>query len=186
MKLEAEIADPRRAGRVARYHTWPHIREQTVAEHSWQVARIVRAVWPAAPLDLIYYCLFHDLGEVAAGDPPYPAKRMNPDLAREHAKIERSTYLAMAVPWGLPPIYIDEDSLEYLVFRAAHYIEMWEWALDEIALGNQNASLVARRCAAAMGVAIVRVQDREEALAGSFRLYVKRRSEIQDEIGRFV
>src|SRR5947208_2732904 len=95
---EEMILDPRRAGRVLRYHTWPHIRPQTVAEHGWQVARILLAWWPSASQELVNHCLFHDVGEVAAGDVPFPAKRDDEALRRTHDSTEMDAYLKMTIP----------------------------------------------------------------------------------------
>ena len=35
------LQDPRRAGDVLRYHTWPHVQPQTVAHHSWNIGCVV-------------------------------------------------------------------------------------------------------------------------------------------------
>ncbi len=82
---EEHKSDPRQAGLVRRYHTWAVTRDQTVAEHSWQVARVLLAIWPDVPRHLIIHCLTHDLGERAGGDLPYPVKRDSAILVAECA-----------------------------------------------------------------------------------------------------
>lgn len=142
---EEHQSDPRRAGLTRRYHTWPTIREQTVAEHSWQVARVLLAIWPDAPRHLIIHCLTHDLGEQRAGDLPYPVKKMSPDLALAHSLIERQALLDMVRPWGVPmPILLSD--LEKKAFKLAEFIEMAEWAWNEVNMGNRYATLVHERC----------------------------------------
>ena len=85
--------DARMAGDVRRYHTWPVHHQQTIAHHSWNVARILLEIWPDAPRSAIVYAITHDLGEVGTGDIPFPIKRENPDLKAimdrlEHAVVE--------------------------------------------------------------------------------------------------
>lgn len=143
------IQDPRRALQVTRYHTWPRLREQSVGEHSMQVMRILLAIWPDCSRELLMHCLVHDIGETVSGDPPYPVKRDNPVLKAECDRIERSAHLSMCIPWGLPaPQALTE--VERAVFKLAEFIEMWEWGLHEIRLGNDYAVLVRDRCREAM------------------------------------
>lgn len=136
--------DPRMAGCVLRYHTWPHVRSQSNAEHSWQVARLLLAIWPDAPRNVIVYCLTHDVGEVGTGDAPFPIKRDNPDLKKIMDRIEKSTHLGMCIPWNLPhPGAL--SALEAIVFKIADMLDMWEWGLQEIMLGNRFADLAVQR-----------------------------------------
>ena len=94
--------DPRLAGAVMRYHTWPQIGTQDLAQHQWNVARILYALTTNPPEHLVKYALFHDLGEIGSGDVPFPIKRDNPDLKAIMDKIEHSSHSAMVLPWGLP------------------------------------------------------------------------------------
>ena len=138
--------DPRRSGQVTRYHTWPRLREQSVAEHSWQVQRILLAIWPEAPLHMLVHALVHDIGEVATGDLPFPTKMKNPGLKKIMDDAEHSAHLSMCLRWGLPPPRFLLPDGEGAIFKLADYIEMWEWALDEIAFGNSLAVPVRERC----------------------------------------
>ena len=63
------------AGRVRRWHTRTPIHNQTVGEHSWGVAAVVRYIaeeWISVPL--LTAALFHDVYELEIGDIPAPAK----------------------------------------------------------------------------------------------------------------
>lgn len=137
--------DPRRALEVRRWHTWPHLKPQSVGEHSAQVLRILLAIWPDAPRHLMIHCVVHDIGEGTSGDPPYPIKAQNPLLKTECDRIERQAHLAMCLPWALPPPQVLSPA-EKLVFKLAEFQDMFEWSLNEIALGNVYANLVADRC----------------------------------------
>jgi len=141
--------DPRWAGQVTRYHTWPRIREQSVGEHSWQVMRILLAIWPDAPRHMLLHCLTHDVGEMVSGDPPYPVKKNNPVLKEEMDRIERDAHLSMCIPWSFPPPSSLTEN-EYKIFKLCEFIEMWEWAIFEMDLGNSHAELVKDRCRKAM------------------------------------
>ncbi len=132
--------DPRLAGAVRRFHTWPVLHQQTVAEHSWNVARILLVIWSEAPRHVVVEALFHDTGEVAIGDVPSYAKWRIPDLKRLMDDAEDHARQAMVLPWGLP----GPQRLTYLearILKLADVTELWETFLQEQAMGNQLAGL---------------------------------------------
>lgn len=139
------INDPRIAGGVERYHTWPRLTRQQCDAHSMQNMRILLAIWPEAPRHLLIHCLTHDLGELRTGDVPYPVKRESHEVKREFDRMEKDAHLAMCIPWSVPaPISLQPE--EGRVFKLAEMIEMWEWGLHERLLGNMFGSVVAQRC----------------------------------------
>lgn len=144
MKMHPQTTDPRSAGRVTRYHTWERVKEQDVASHTWQLLRILLAIWPDAPRDLLVAVMFHDCGERVTGDLPYPVKSEDPDLKAIMDRKEVAALGAM-LPWGVPPLTL-RTSHEADVVKLAEFLEMWEWALDEVALGNRCAVLIRDRC----------------------------------------
>ena len=101
MKIPPEKLDPRMAGEIARYHTELTLRPQSVASHSWNVARILLAVWPETPRHLLVEALMHDVGEVFAGDSPSPAKWAHPPLKLAVDEVEDTTRLAMVLGGSL-------------------------------------------------------------------------------------
>jgi hypothetical protein len=128
--------DPRCAGDVQRWHTWPTRDKQSVAHHSWNVARILLAIWPSAPSEVIVEALFHDIGEVGSGDVPFPVKRDNPTLGKEMNRVETDARYAMCIPWGVPaPQNLGDVSLK--IIGLCDRLEMWEFALGELMAGNQ-------------------------------------------------
>lgn len=137
--------DPRLSGEAVRWHTWPMLRRESIAEHSWQVARVLLAIWPLCPRELLIHCIVHDLGETGPGDAPYPSKLNSPVLAKEHARLERETHESMVLPWSLPA----PQSLPtnwHAAFKLAEFIEMWEKSLEEMFMGNRLAQLTLERC----------------------------------------
>lgn len=143
-RWHAELLDPRLAGQVDRYHTWTKLRPQSVGEHSWQVARLLLAIYPEARRELIVEALFHDAGERGPGDLPYPGKRFEPVLKEVSERMERSVRLGLT-KWGVPPPLPLSDQ-EAAALKAADMLDMWEWALFEISIGNRHAILVRKRC----------------------------------------
>lgn len=138
-------SDPRLAGGLRRYHAWPILVPQTVAEHSWQVARILLAIWPDCDRRLVVAALLHDVGEWGGpGDVPFLAKRASPTLAREAGRMEVDAHLSMCLPWSLPgPAIL--SVLEQRVLKVADLLEMWEKGQEEVLLGNRFAELVVER-----------------------------------------
>lgn len=176
-----QTLDPRRAGQVTRYHTWPRVREQSVGEHSWQVLRVLLAIWPDAPRHVMVHAVTHDVGETGPGDAPYPSKANSPVLKAEHDRIEREVHLAMSTKWSLPPPS-DLTVIERDVFKMAEYIEMWEWGLGELELGNASAALVASRCSALITSQMVKIIGNGTASYDGAHAYVDRRRAHHDSV----
>lgn len=138
--------DMRLAGRLLRYHTWPHTRPQTVGEHSWQLARILLTVYPEASAAMFAYIVVHDVGELHTGDAPYPVKGRNPALKAEMDRLEQNGLEDMATTWGLSLSAATITNREAIIIKACELVEMYEWGLEELNLGNRYAWLVANRC----------------------------------------
>jgi 5'-deoxynucleotidase YfbR-like HD superfamily hydrolase len=62
-------------GRVARFHTRPTLKSESVAEHSYLVAWLVTMITVTPSANLLLACLAHDLPEYVLGDMPSPAKK---------------------------------------------------------------------------------------------------------------
>lgn len=135
--------DPRMGGAVERWHTWPTIQRQDNANHQWNVARILLAIYPSASRELMTEALFHDVGEVGAGDLPTRSKS-SPVLRAAHRSLEDSTRLAMSIPWSLPMQRRLTDH-ETWVLKLADVLERWEFGMLEVMLGNQLCLEVVRR-----------------------------------------
>lgn len=178
--------DPRLAGQVPRYHTWPHLRGQSIAEHSWQVVRIIWAIMPDAPMALIKQAMFHDIGEVGTGDPPYPVKAKNPVLKKEMDRLERDVWLQMCLPWGLPApraIHLCAEGDLTGVLKIAEWIDCWEWALHELSLGNRHAQLVRERAYGQIVTILLGVTLSED-IRKRVQTYVERRERKDLELGK--
>lgn len=171
------LDDGRLAGRVKRYHTWPYIKEQSVAEHSWQLLRILCVIWPNVPAHVMKYVVDHDCGELTTGDAPFPVKRDNPVLANEMNRVEQEGLDLQIARGFLAPSPLISD-MERWAVKLAEFIEMWEWALEEEMMGNRFARLVATRCEAAIWDRIGRdtvLTDWQFEIAKQAKEYVRRR-----------
>ena len=137
--------DPRIAGQVKRYHTWPVLQSQTNAAHSWQVARILLAIYPECDRSLLVHALNHDSGELHSGDLPYPVKKENPELKTHVDRIENRAINTMHVLWDFP-IVQKLDPIDKIIFKIAEFIEMYEFGAQEVIMGNKFGYIVAERC----------------------------------------
>lgn len=156
MMVHPTTIDPRLAGEVKRFHTWTSLFPGTVASHSWQMIRLLLALWPEAPRHLLVEVAFHDIGERVSGDIPYPGKSLEPGLREALDRVEAGARLSMALPWGVPPP-AQLTAEEHAVLKLVDYLDMLEHALHELSLGNSHMQLVYQRCwkaieAAAQGV----------------------------------
>jgi hypothetical protein len=136
--------DTRLAGQVQRYHTWPTIRKQTIAEHTWQILRIYSCV-DELNVNTALAIIYHDIGEHYTGDIPYPVKAQNPELKKEMDVLELQSWAAQLTAWEVPHIHA-LDIADKKFFKLVEIIEMAEFGLDEVCLGNSHGLLIADRC----------------------------------------
>ena len=176
--------DVRLAGRTLRYHTWPHIRPQTVGEHSWQVARLIMSICPQFQDVLLPHAIMHDTGEIRTGDLPYPIKKDHPDLGEIMDMIEHRAIADISAEWMLPkPEKLSAP--HRWAFKLCEFIEMWEWALEESLMGNHFAHQVETRCLRVAGDMISEPPQEESQISASIcrvisiraAAYMQRRSD---------
>lgn len=135
--------DPRVALQLTRYHSWPRIRDQSNGEHSCQIMRILLTVWPDCSRRMLVHAVTHDMGEMA-GDIQYPYKEKFPELRPIVERIESSVKQTMHETIGMPNS-AQLSEYERLVFKLCEWIEVWEYGLHEMGLGNRYARIVAQR-----------------------------------------
>lgn len=123
----------RYAGLIQRYHMWPVLRRQTVAEHTWHLMRIYRELFGTPPVNVWEYILYHDVDEMGTGDVPYQVKRSNPQLA----DLLREAGERWMDRVGLPHTLLAEAQREKV--KLADLIEMAEYGVDEYMSGNRLA-----------------------------------------------
>lgn len=125
------------AGRVKRYHTWPVLHQQTVAEHCWGVASLYAAIFGMPRAEVFYYCLHHDSGELWAGDLPFTVKDKVPGLREAMEDGERAGRAILNV---LLPQLTDQEKRRV---KICDLLEMYFFGLIEVAMGNTYGSPIA-------------------------------------------
>lgn len=124
----------RLAGLIKRYHTWPTLRVQTVAEHTWHVMRIYLHLFGSPPPNVWEYMLHHDAPlEMGTGDIPFDSKRNNPELKAAVDLAEERFAKEIGFEW--PEI----GALEWARFKVCDLLEMLEFGTEERAMGNTYA-----------------------------------------------
>ena len=126
-----------KAGGTVRFHTWPTIKTQTVAEHSWRVAMLVNVIAPSFGMPVIA-ALEHDMAECVVGDIPSPAKRSG-RFDREAWDIIEYEVLKDA-GYGLVNQYLTSEDKR--VLKLADYAEGCLFCIDERNLGNRRIAEV--------------------------------------------
>jgi 5'-deoxynucleotidase YfbR-like HD superfamily hydrolase len=137
MKKRDIIRDVRLAGQVRRYHTWPCIHHQTVAEHTWQVMRLYVDIFGAPPAHVFVHMIFHDVAEIQTGDIPYPVKKNSEALKKEMDRLEEGALRDMGV--YLPILSFQEHAR----FKFCDLLDCAEQGQYEANLGNQYMGTVA-------------------------------------------
>lgn len=104
MKDIERLENTLNSGEVARYHTTPRIRPQTVAEHSWGVSLIF--AWLEGQSCRLWHAVVHDCEEVFTGDIPAPMKDylagITPVVQNFENNIRRHKLLFGETPAPLP------------------------------------------------------------------------------------
>jgi 5'-deoxynucleotidase YfbR-like HD superfamily hydrolase len=173
-----QMSDPRQAGAVVRYHTWTTLQRQTNAEHQWNVARILLAIWPECPREVLMHGLFHDSGELHTGDLPFPVKKNNPDLKEVTARVEAKGYDMMVARFQLPSRQV-LDEVAHRIFKLAEHIEMWEFALTETEMGNRHGMAIVERVFEPMCALVRGLPDTVQKRASA---YIQIRTTHHDKI----
>lgn len=120
-------------GQVKRYHTWPTLRQQSVGEHSWQVARIYREIW-GCPRPVVWeYILLHDVGEIITGDIPFQSKARFPELKAAAKEAEQK---AMIMVGAVPGVLTAQEERRV---KFCDLMEMLEFSIEEMQMGNTLA-----------------------------------------------
>lgn len=128
------------AGRVKRWHAFPIIGEQNVADHSWGVALIVAEIAEEhLSVNLMRAALTHDAAELYTGDVPYQTKKRWPHLADALDKCETDVERAHNIDWILT-----EKQREIL--KWADMFELMLFAEAQADLGNRNVVEMQRQC----------------------------------------
>ncbi len=170
--------DPRHAGRVRRFHTWPTITTQSVAEHTWQVMRIMMTIDAGmCTTKLMQYAVLHDVGEMA-GDIPWPGKRNSINLKSAMDAAEQIVRFNMKDKWGQPTLP-ELTEIEKCFFKLCENIEMWEFGLQEVSMGNKYGVVIAARMLLAAGEYLTRLPPETQSAA---RQYIERRTSQESEV----
>jgi 5'-deoxynucleotidase YfbR-like HD superfamily hydrolase len=119
------------AGRVKRYHTWPVLHDQTVGEHTWQVMRIYWQIFGPMPAEVSSFILWHDAGELLAGDAPGMLKILVPEIKPILDRVECKAVDAMG--GACVPV---SDQMRVRV-KVCDLIEVYEQCSIELLQGNR-------------------------------------------------
>lgn len=121
----------RRAGGVLRYHTYPVLQRQTVADHSWHVMRIYMELWGAPEPHITAWLLHHDSAEHIVGDVPFGAKETIPEIGTRLAIAEEKIIME-----AVPSCQRLLEDWEKWRLKACDLLEMVDFGWEEHRLGN--------------------------------------------------
>jgi len=141
MNLEEYYSHIHRLSFVTRYSNIPRIRNESVAEHSFFVAAIILKLKDDYKFNLgiaLQLAISHDITEADLTDVTHRIKRNHPRLANEIASAERRELLKYpyAVQYGAK-VFMGR-SIEALIVNLADVIQVEQYALAEVNLGNSH------------------------------------------------
>lgn len=171
------VHDPRRAGLVKRYHAQPHLNSQTVAEHTWQLLRIMTTIWPDIPRNVLMYAIYHDIAEGCTGDLPYTTKLSSPEIKNHMDALEEEATKNMRRLWGTPVVPLPTEE-EKKFIKACELVEFAEYSWNELRMGNVYIKAVLQRV-------LPRIRDTrlsDAYLNLRFHEYVKHRKDYEEKM----
>lgn len=118
---------------VKRYHTWPTIQQQTVADHTCQLLRIYAEIFGPPEAEVTMYILEHDMEELHTGDLPYPVKVRYPGVREALRPVEEDARHML----GTSKRQLWEELHKRV--KVCDLLEMHEFGQVEVALGNRLA-----------------------------------------------
>ena len=107
------------AGNVIRYHATPHVKPQTVAEHTWGVAVIYTYIKNLIGHERVdaSHVLLHDCAELFTGDVPFTLKRDHPTIKQLFDQVEEYYAENLMVP------QFNDFPENKLIMKVADYVE---------------------------------------------------------------
>lgn len=144
------LTSPRMGGSVQRYHTWPTIQRQTVADHTFHVLRIYWHLFGEVSPEACAYLIFHDVPEVVVGDPPHPIKLHNPPLKYIYDGLEDAALEDMIGEELAMRVVGEVTDLERVRMKMCDLLEMAEFAAVETMMGNRAAAPIFEKIDAAL------------------------------------
>jgi 5'-deoxynucleotidase YfbR-like HD superfamily hydrolase len=138
----------RGVARVARMHTLPTIRTQTVGEHTFGLMALMDFVMFPKPVPSMLYraALYHDAPEYLTGDTPSTAKWANSGLEDALRRVEDG----IATRFNLPQ-YTALSGHEKNVLKYCDLMELGLFALEEHRMGDRRMMAVCDRVIEAIG-----------------------------------
>jgi 5'-deoxynucleotidase YfbR-like HD superfamily hydrolase len=97
--------------------------------------------------------LLHDAAEVVVGDTPHPAKRRWPDLREALHRAEAEVRREM-MPGAPEPTPLERSRI-----KIADLLEMWEFGLEEVALGNMRGEAIVQNAGSAAMEMVEETED---------------------------
>jgi hypothetical protein len=94
---------------------------------------------------MIHHIMFHDIGETIIGDLPYPVKSENSQLKEQLEWLEHRSNATQLEYWDAFQMVM-LTSEDKKLFKDIELIEMAEFGIDQMCLGNDYGFIVANRC----------------------------------------
>lgn len=151
------LAD-RKEGFINRWHAWPTIRNETLAEHNFFVVRnclyIAKLlshynIANVSLITLLEMALEHDATEKILGDISGPAKRQYPDLKYALTGVEDEVIqdeLYNNIPLGTfrnfyirtAELLFDKELIETQIIKYVDVLDAYLFILNDLNMGNKN------------------------------------------------
>lgn len=141
MDLFRRAATLRASGRVDRWHTFPKLGSQSVADHVGQCLNLLFLLNEEPSMRLIKAMTWHDSAELRCGDVPAPVKRNNSDLRKALFVAEEGFYEEMRIDDTMNSLTQEDHAW----LRSIDVLELIMWSRDQSLLGNQLGRFMSYR-----------------------------------------
>jgi 5'-deoxynucleotidase YfbR-like HD superfamily hydrolase len=124
---------------------------------------------PSDP-SVLLHILWHDAGEIATGDVPFPVKSQNPKIKAAFDDLETAALGAMGVD-----AWYQIEAVEIKKIKLCDLIEMWEFGVQDYMMGNKLAApIIDRTHEAALKLADMLGHAYRVVVVGHFKNFERR------------
>lgn len=157
-----KLRDIRDGGNIRRFHTRKMVRDQDVAQHSFNAALIAERISHQTENSddhrVVMHMLLHDIPELWIGDTPGHIKAGNPELKEALNKAEKDSAYKNFSYRHLMAMYHLNDH-EGAICRFSDLCECAFRAIEDIEMGNKSSKEVVDSCTTGMTSVLEEVSD---------------------------
>ena len=134
-----QIKAYRQSGEVKRCHTHFHHGHYDVAQHCYNMLGMYLVLVKEPDIRVVKAIMSHDMPELWTGDVPFPAKKIDPEMA---AMLKRLEVFIHDITRTISALSAEEHKW----LKALDMLELFMWVVDQMERGNRGMNNMYNTC----------------------------------------